>query len=64
MAVGKIYDTGEIGRIEKLLNEQTSLLQQVDKEKEFGNKKVLQYTLAVAGILILLVGFKFAVDKN
>ena len=64
MAVGKIYDTGEIGRIEKILNEQTTLLQQVDKEKEFGNKKVLQYTLAVTGILILLVGFKFALDKN
>jgi hypothetical protein len=64
MAVGKVYDSNELGRIEKILNEQTSLLQQVDKEKEFGNKKVLQYTLVVAGILILLVGFKFVVDKN
>ncbi len=64
MAVGKVYDSNELGRIEKILNEQTSLLQQVDKEKEFGNKKVLQYALAVAGILILLVGFKFVVNKN
>jgi preprotein translocase subunit SecE len=64
MAVGKVYDTEELGRIEKILNEQTTLLQQVDKEKQFGNKKVLQYTLVVAGIVILLFGFKFALDKN
>lgn len=64
MAVGKVYDSGELGRIESLLKTQESMLQQVDKEKEFSDKKVLQYTLAVAGIIVLLVGFKFIVDKK
>ena len=64
MAVGKVYDSGELGRIETLLNTQESLLQKIDKEKEFSDRKVLQYTLAVAGIVVLLVGLKFLVSKK
>ena len=64
MAVGKVYDSGELGRIENLLNTQESLLQKIDKEKEFSDKKALQYTLVVVGILVLLVGLKFLVGKK
>ena len=64
MAVGNVYDQNETSRIESLLKTENAMMQGVDKEKQFSDKKVLQYVLALAGIVVLLVGFKFIVNKK
>lgn len=64
MAIGNIYDQNETSRVESLLKTENAMMQGVDKEKQFSDKKVLQYVLALVGIVVLLVGFKFIVNKK
>jgi hypothetical protein len=61
---GKIYDDTESKRIADFLSNQTSELEKIDKEKEFSDKKVLRYTIILAGSVILLVLLKFLVSKK
>ena len=64
MAVGNIYDQNETSRVESLLKTENTLMNTLDKDKQFSDKKLLQYVLALAGIVVLLVGFKFIVNKK
>lgn len=61
---GKIYDDSESKRIADFLSNQTSELEKIDKEKEFSDKKVLRYTIIIAGSVILLVLLKFLVNRK
>lgn len=61
---GKIYDDTESKRIADFLSNQTSELEKIDKEKEFSDKKVLRYTIIIAGSVILLVLLKFLVNRK
>ena len=61
---GKIYDDTESKRIADFLSNQTSELEKIDKEKEFSDKKVLRYTIIIAGSVILLVLLKFLVSRK
>jgi len=61
---GRIYDDTESKRIADFLSNQTSELEKIDKEKEFSDKKVLRYTIIIAGSVILLVLLKFLVNRK
>lgn len=61
---GKIYDDTESKRIADFLSNQTTELEKIESEKEFSDKKVLRYTIIIAGSVILLVLLKFLVSKK
>lgn len=61
---GRKYDTSEFSRLESFLSNQQSQMDLIDKEKEAQNKKVLQYSLLLAGAVLTLILFKVLVDKK
>jgi len=62
--VGVIYDSSEVSRMEKLLDETNTLLEKVDNEKQFQNNNILRYAILLGGIAITLVLFKVLVNKK
>lgn len=62
--VGVIYDSNEVSRMEKLLDETNTLFEKVDNEKQFQNNNILRYALLLGGIAITLVLFKVLVNKK
>jgi hypothetical protein len=62
--VGVIYDSNEVSRMEKLLDETNTLLEKVDNEKQFQNNNILRYAILLGGIAITLVLFKVLVNKK
>jgi hypothetical protein len=61
---GKIYDIGEVPRLEAFIKEQQDAMDKIDKEKSVQNNKVLQYTLLLTGVALTLVLFKYLVNKK
>lgn len=61
---GKSYDTAEFSRLDDFMNQQQAQMDLIDKEKEVQNKKVVQYSLLLAGAVLTLILFKVLVDKN
>jgi hypothetical protein len=62
--VGVIYDSNEVSRMEKLLDETNTLFEKADNEKQFQNKNILRYAILLGGIAITLVLFKVLLDKK
>jgi tetrahydromethanopterin S-methyltransferase subunit G len=62
--VGVIYDSNEVSRMEKLLDETNTLFEKADNEKQFQNKNILRYAVILGGIAITLVLFKVFIDKK
>jgi len=62
--VGVIYDSNEVSRMEKLLDETNTLFEKADNEKQFQNKNILRYAILLGGIAITLVLFKVLVNKK
>jgi capsule polysaccharide export protein KpsC/LpsZ len=62
--VGVIYDSNEVSRMEKLLDETNTLFEKVDNEKQFQNNNILRYAILLGGIAITLVLFKVLVNKK
>lgn len=61
---GLTYDTAEFSRLDEFLSNQQSQMDLIDKEKEFQNKKVVQYALLLAGAVLTIIMFKVLVDKK
>ncbi len=61
---GKTYDVSEFSRLDEFLNNQQAQMDLIDKEKEFQNKKVVQYALLLAGAVFSIILFKVLVDKK
>ena len=61
---GLIYDKSEVSRLQDLVNQQEEQFKAVDKEKEFGNKNILRYTLIGAGSIVFLIAFKYLISKR
>lgn len=61
---GKIYDTAEFGKLDTFLSMEQAQMDLIDKEKQFQNKKVVQYALIFAGTAITLVLFTILVGKK
>ena len=61
---GKTYDSAEFSRLESFMNEQQAQMDLIDKEKQFQNKKVVQYAIILAGVVATLMLFKTLVDKK
>lgn len=61
---GLIYDKSEVSRLQDLVNQQEEQFKAVDKEKEFGNKNILRYTLIGVGSIIFLIAFKYFISKR
>jgi hypothetical protein len=61
---GKTYDSAELKRLDDFLNQQQAQMELIDNQKEFKNKKVVQYALILTGAVISLILFKVLVDKK
>ena len=61
---GRIYDSTESKRIEEFLSNQSSELDKVDAEKEIADKKVLRYTILLAGGVLSLILLKVLISRN
>jgi hypothetical protein len=61
---GRIYDSTESKRIEEFLSNQSSELDKVDAEKEIADKKVLRYTILLAGGVLSLILLKYLISRK
>lgn len=61
---GKTYDSAEFGRLDDFMAQQQAQMDLIDKEKEFQNKKVLQYALILLGVSFSLFLFQRLIIKK
>jgi len=61
---GKIYDIGEVPRLEAFIKEQQDEMDKIDSEKSVQDKTILRYAILLGGVAITLVLFKYLVDKR
>jgi hypothetical protein len=61
---GKIYDIGEVPRLEAFIKEQQDSMDKIDKEKSVQNNKILQYTLILTGVVVSLLIFNKLINKK
>lgn len=61
---GKIYDSAEFNRLDDFMNQQQAQMNLIDKEREFQNKKVLQYSLILLGATLTLFLFQRLILKK
>ena len=61
---GKTYDVAEYGRINAVLNEQQSIMDEIEKEKSFQTTKIIQYAVVLTGVVISLYWFYRMVNKK
>ena len=64
MAVGRIYDSEELGRLEATLKEQQSEMDKIDNEESVKKVDVIRYSILLVGIVSTLIYFKYLVDKK
>lgn len=64
MAVGRIYDSEELGRLEATLKEQQSEMDKIDNEESVKKVDVIRYSILLVGIVSTLFYFKYLVDKK
>lgn len=64
VTAGKTYDTAEFNRLDEFLNKQQAQMDLIDKEKQFQNKKVLQYGLLLVGATLTIFLFKMLITKK
>lgn len=63
MAIGKVYDSSEVGRLNDFLNIKTTNLNQENNNAEATKKRVLQYSVLAILAIGFLVGIKVLVKK-
>ena len=61
---GKIYDVGEVPRLEAFIKEQQDAMDKIDKEKSVQNNNVLRYAILLGGVAVTLVLFKYLVNRK
>jgi hypothetical protein len=61
---GKIYDIGEVPRLEAFIKEQQDEMDKIDSEKSVQDKTILRYAIRLGGVAITVVLFKYLVDKR
>jgi hypothetical protein len=63
-SAGKIYDISEYPRLDAFLNEQQSIMDEIEKEKSFQTTKIIQYAMVLTGVVISLYWFSRVVNKK
>ena len=61
---GKIYDVGEVPRLEAFIKEQQDEMDKIDLEKSVQNKKILQYGIVLTGVILTLFLFNKLVNRK
>ena len=61
---GKTYDTQEYSRLDAFIKEQQAEMDKIDLEKSVQNKKILQYTLVLTGVVVTLYAFSRLVNRK
>jgi hypothetical protein len=61
---GKTYDVAEYGRLDAFIKEQQAEMDKIDLEKSVQNKKILQYTLVLTGVVVTLYAFYKLVNRK
>lgn len=61
---GKIYDVGEVPRLEAFIKEQQDEMDKIDLEKSVQNKKIIQYAIVLTGVVLSLYVFSRLVNKK
>lgn len=61
---GKTYDTQEYSRLDAFIKEQQAEMDKIDLEKSVQNKKILQYTLILTGVVVTLYAFSRLVNRK
>jgi hypothetical protein len=61
---GKTYDVAEYGRLDSFIKEQQAEMDKIDLEKSVQNKKILQYTLVLTGVVVTLYAFSRLVNRK
>jgi hypothetical protein len=61
---GRIYDIGEVPRLEAFIKEQQGEMDKIDSEKSVQDKKILRYAILLGGVAITLVLFKYLVNRK
>lgn len=64
MAIGKIYDSEELGRLENTLKEQQAEMDKIDAEKSFQTNDIIRYSVILGGIALSLFYLKYLVSKK
>lgn len=60
---GRIYDIGEVGRLEDALNEQEKIFLGIEKSQS-KNKDIIRYSIIGVASVLILVLLNFAVKKK
>lgn len=61
---GKTYDTQEYSRLDAFIKEQQAEMDKIDLEKSVQNKKILQYTLILTGVVVTLYAFSRLLNRK
>ena len=61
---GKIYDVGEVSRLDAFIKEQQDAMDKIDSEKSVQDKKILRYAIVLAGVTVTLVLFNYLVNRK
>lgn len=61
---GKTYDVKEFSRLDDFINTQEEEMKKIDLEKSIQNKKILQYTLILTGVVLTLFVFSRLINKK
>jgi len=61
---GKTYDTQEYSRLDTFIKEQQSEMDKIDKEKSVQTKKIIQYSVILAGVVLSLYGFSRLINRK
>jgi len=64
MAVGRIYDSEELVRLEATLKEQQSEMDKIDNEESVKKSNVLRYAIILGGVAVTLVLFNYLVNRK
>ena len=61
---GKTYDIAEYGKLSSFIKTQEEEMKKIDLEKSVQNKKILQYTLVLTGVVLTLFVFSRLINKK
>jgi uncharacterized membrane protein len=64
MAIGKVYDSSEVGRIDDFMQAKISSLDTASKTQDSKNKSIIKYSLLLVGAIVTLLSIKLLIRKK
>jgi len=64
MAIGKVYDSSEVSRIDNFMQDKISSLDTASKTQDSKNKSIIKYSLLLVGAIVTLLSIKLLIRKK